>query len=242
MLLELPELVLRQICMTAGTSVLKAFSESCAKKHQEVVQNVITADKRKLRRRLCICATFAKFRDALIRQLPDGHNSKQCKDVQKMTEALVNLNNDLNMYCGGWKQWNEVYGWTVQQIQVLTTIGGNQKFAWEVREQALLYLEDSERDDCQRVAQYLQRLKNRARMASAEFFAAGHEESVAFREYQHFCSRHIKLQCEAAIVAGDHRWLTQSAPENCQKPRFFYLECGSTTPYAPSDSHSDSDF
>ena len=110
-----------------------------------------------------------------------------------------------------------------------------------VREMALLYLEDSERDGCHRAAGYLEQLHNRARVTAAVVLAAGHQVSASFRNYEFCVSRHLRLQCEAAIVAGDHRWITETAPQFRQRPRFFYLESGRTTPYAPSDSSTESD-
>ena len=141
MFFNLPELVLWKICMTGGTSVLKVVSDSCAKEHQGIVRNTIQADRNKLRQRLRISIIFTEFRDVLMRQLRDLHSPRRCTDVAEMKKALLNFNNGLNMNAG-WKQWYEEYGWTFEQVQVLATLGGNQPFAWEVREEALLCLQD----------------------------------------------------------------------------------------------------
>ena len=238
--LELPPAILWQICMCGGASVLMRLSQSCAMKVDGVQRNVINADKEKLRHCIRAGKAFAKFRDALLMHLPDGYKSKKCRNVKDMTSALLQLSNDLVVFAaGGWKQWNQEYTWCLLMIRILTTIGGRQRFAWNVREMALLYLEDSERDGCQRAAEYLEQLHNRARVTAAVVLAAGHQMSDSFRNYEACVSRHLRLQCEAAIVAGDHRWITDTAPQFRRHPRFFYLESACTTPYAPSDSSTD---
>ena len=205
-------------------------------------RNVINEDKELLRHRIGACRAFAKFRDALLLHLPEGSSSRTCKNVHEMGNALLQLNNDVMVgIWPAWKQWNEEYVWCLQLIQVLTTVGGAQRFAWVVRERALLYLEDSERDGCKRAAAFLEQLSSKAREKAAVFFAAGNDVSYSFRTYQDCTSRHLRLQCEAAIVAGDHFWITHSAPVLRRRPRFFYKESGCTTPYAPSDSTSESD-
>ena len=85
LVLDLPQVVLWQICMIGGASALKTLSESCAKREEGKVRNVITADKQLFRQCFHGCATFAKFRDALLTRLPEGYRSKTCKNVNGMS-------------------------------------------------------------------------------------------------------------------------------------------------------------
>ena len=52
MLLQLPEDALWKICMTGGTSMLKAFSQICAIRHQGIIQDGITAYRNKLKKHI----------------------------------------------------------------------------------------------------------------------------------------------------------------------------------------------
>ena len=52
MLLQLPEDALWKICMTGGTSMLKAFSQICAMRHQGIIQDGITAYRNKLKQHI----------------------------------------------------------------------------------------------------------------------------------------------------------------------------------------------
>ena len=220
--------------------MLKAFSQICANRHQGIIQNGITANRNKLKKHLRISKILSTTQRVLLEQLHDLHDCSRCTDVQQMKNALWNLNNVMVMN-DGWGHCCEEYGWTFKQVEILATIGGKQKNAWEVREIALLFLEDSQRYGCQRAEQYLDRLTQKAQVAAANFFTTGHEQSDAFRDYQNCCSRHVRLQCEAAILAGDHRWLMHSPPASRHTPRFFDLKSAPETPYAPTDSDSAGD-
>ena len=59
---------------------------------------------------------------------------------------------------------------------------------------------------------FLEQLSSKAREKAAVFLAAGNDVYSSIRTYQACTSRHLRLQCEAAIVAGDHFWIKHSAP------------------------------
>ena len=115
------------------------------------------------------------------------------------------------------------YEWIFQQVQRLATIRG--LFAWEIRQEALLCLEDCHYSGYKPAKQFLVDLEERARAVQVRWQNAGCPAAPThvYTEYQAgACQRgHVLLQCHAALLAGDYVWAELTPPEVRWPRRFF---------------------
>ena len=111
------------------------------------------------------------------------------------------------------------------------------RYAWEVREVAILILTDLDAASSAEVLdgihaeamQWIVHLKESKAQPLSEF------GRVYVQDPLRLPSRHLRRQCEAAIVAHDTKWLWEDPP-SVSRPRHFYPERAPETPRPPEDS------
>ena len=184
-------------------------------------ENPVAIDEIKRIQWLAMMRQLASLRDIILEGGQNRHELPRLF-IPRMRQNLLDLNHVLNMFAN-WETCMTNYEWIFQQVQRLATIRG--LFAWEVRHEALLCLEDCHYSGYKPAKQFLVDLEERARAVQVRWQNAGWPAAPThvYTEYRAgACQRgHVLLQCHAALLAGDYVWAELSPPEVRWPRRFF---------------------
>ena len=199
-------------------------------------ENPVAIDEIKRIQWLAMMRQLASLRDIILEGGQNHHELPRLL-IPRMRQNLLDLNHLLNMFAN-WETCMTNYEWIFQQVQRLATIRG--LFAWEIRHEALLCLEDCHYSGYKPAKQFLVDLEERARAVQVRWQNVGWPAAPT-----HVYTPGRGLPKRACPVAMPCRAVGRrlcmgraiSTRGSVASSFFFFPERAPTTPsYEPSDS------